>query len=117
MRIDDKSKAFMLKAEQSADLVLNRMAIDIERLSKMQVPKDKGRLQSSGRHKRTGKLKYEVSYNTVYARFQHEGGDGRRTVKNYTTPGTKKEFLRDPGQTVVGRAMSYIKAEMGRIKV
>lgn len=29
-----------------------------------------------------------VSWNTIYARYQYEGGDGKRVVRRYTTPGT-----------------------------
>lgn len=34
-----------------------------------------------------------VGFNTPYAAYQHEGGDGIRVVRNYTTPGTGKKFL------------------------
>ena len=29
-----------------------------------------------------------VAWDTPYARYQYEGGDGRRIIRNYTTPGT-----------------------------
>jgi hypothetical protein len=115
VKITDNSTRFAKNVQGSADLVLSRMAIDIERAAKLQVPKDKKRLLQSGRHERKAHLRYEVSFNTKYARYQHEGGDGKRTVRNYTTPGTKSHYLSDPGNAVVKRSMEYIKAEMRRV--
>lgn len=35
-----------------------------------------------------------------YARYQEFGGDGRRVVRNYTTPGTQAHYLHDAGESV-----------------
>ena len=35
-----------------------------------------------------------------YARYQEFGGDGKRVVRNYTTPGTQAHYLRDAGNSV-----------------
>lgn len=35
-----------------------------------------------------------------YARYQEFGGDGKRVVRNYTTPGTQAHYLRDAGDSV-----------------
>lgn len=103
--------AFIKENANIMDRALNRMAVDIERLSKAQVPLDKGQLRSSGHFTRTGPLSYQVSYNSEYARFQEFGGDHKRTVKKYTTPGTKKFYLRDPGQQISAKAFEYFRNE------
>ncbi len=100
---------FVSQSTKAFDRALNRMAIDIERLSKAQVPvgptksqnsnsHSSGQLRSSGHHMKVGFLRYVTYYNMEYARFQEFGGDENRTVHNYTKPGSKKFYLRDPGK-------------------
>lgn len=107
-----------VKANASAmDRSLARMAVDIERLSKAQVPLDSGQLRASGHFTRKSPLKYQVIYNKIYARFQEFGGDARRTVKKYTTAGTKKFYLRDAGRTITRDALNYVKSEIRNINI
>lgn len=40
-----------------------------------------------------------------YARYQEYGGDGRRVIRNYTTPGTGARFLRDAAERVKERGI------------
>jgi hypothetical protein len=117
VRVVDRLRDFANSNGDAMDRALNRMAIDIERLSKMQVPVDKGHLRASGLHRRVSKLKYVVEYNKEYARYQEFGGDGRRVVRRYSQPGKKKFFLRDPGKTIAGKALDYFRYEAGRVKV
>jgi hypothetical protein len=94
------------------DRALNRMVIDVERLSKAQVPHNKGQLKSSGHHERKGFLLYRIVFNKVYALYQEFGGDGKgRVVKKYSKPGKKKFYLRDPGRLIASKAMSYFRNE------
>lgn len=106
--VKNNIKQFRDKAQNAADLVLSAMAVDILRLSKQQVPVDKGHLQSSGIMEHPGKLKYRIVYNKEYARFQHEGGDDNRRVRKYTYPGKKKHYLTDPAKTVKQNQRSYL---------
>jgi hypothetical protein len=117
IKIIDNIMKFVKNNAVAMDRGLNRMAIDIERLSKEQVPVDKGQLRSSGNHSRVGIMKYKVTYNKVYARFQEFGGDDSRTVKNYKYPGKKKGFLRDPGRIIAKQAFSYFKQEARTVTV
>ena len=116
-KIIDNLLKFAQKNEGAMDRSLNRMAVDIERLSKVQVPHDKGQLKASGYHKREGRLKYTVGYNKVYARYQEFGGDDKRVVRKYSKPGKKKFFLRDPGRMISQRAVEYFKQEAKNVKV
>jgi hypothetical protein len=74
---------------------LREMAQELKKESDQQIPKKYRELVGTGEIK-VKKGESSVSYDTVYAAYQHEGGDGSRVIKNYTTPGTKKKYLEDP---------------------
>lgn len=115
IKITDNIKDFVRNNASAMDRALNRMAIDVERQSKAQVPHDKGQLKASGHFTRLGLLKYKVQYNSEYARFQEFGGDDKRKVLHYSKAGKKKFYLRDAGKTIAARAIDYIKGEIGLI--
>lgn len=108
---------FLVQNERALDRALNRMAVDIERLSKVRVPVDKGQLKSSGKHVKVGPLHYRTEFNKEYAAYQEFGGDGKRIVRNYTTPGTGAHYLKNSGDQIKKNAWGYIKAEVNRIKI
>lgn len=109
--VKDRIKQFGKAAQDAADLVLSAMSVDVMRMSKEQVPVSEsgGHLQSSAIIEHPGKLQYRIVYDKVYARYQHEGGDDKRTIRNYTYPGKKSHFLSDPGNTVKNNQASYLK--------
>jgi undecaprenyl pyrophosphate synthase len=113
LKIIDKLQQFAQKNANAMDRALNLMAVDIERLSKEQVPHDKGHLKVSGRHEKKGFLNWQVVYNKVYALYQHEGKrqDGSHVVRRYSKPGKKKHYLKDPGMQISKRAVDYFKRE------
>lgn len=115
--ISNKLPDFINKFYQGADRALNRMAIDIERLSKVQVPHLKGQLKASGHHFKQGFLNYRIEYNKEYARYQEFGGDGKRIVTHYSKPGKKKFYLRDPGRLIGSKALDYLRNELKGIAV
>jgi hypothetical protein len=117
VKIIDKSKQFVRANEDAVDRALNRMAIDIERLSKEQVPHNKGPLKSSGSHRRYDRLIYHVFYRKEYALYQHEGGDGKRVVRNYSKPGKKKHYLIDPAKIISEKKTNYMKQEISQISI
>ncbi len=117
IKIIDNILKFAKVSEEATDRALNEMCIDIERLSKQQVPHDKGQLKASGKIVRLGKMKYKVEYRKEYALFQHEGGDKKRKVKHYSKSGKKKHFLLDPANSVKKNALTYLKAEISKIKL
>jgi len=111
---------------QAWDRSLNRMAIDIERLSKAQVPvgptkkqsrnsHSSGQLRSSGHHMKLGFLSYITYYNMEYARYQEFGGDGKRTVRHYTKAGTGSFYLKNPGDLIASKALEYFMNETSKI--
>lgn len=118
VKIVDKMVAFVKENANAMDRSLARMAVDIERLSKQKVPlAETGQLRASGRQERKGLLRYQVSFNKAYARFQEFGGDSRRTVRKYTTPGTGKFYLRDSGRIIAKDALNYVKSEIRSINI
>lgn len=128
VKIIDKSKQFIAKAQEGSDLVLSAMGTDILRLSKQQVPiskpksaggrgKSSGQLQSSGLLTKLRPRGYKIVYNKEYARFQHEGGDGKRVVRRYSYPGKKSHYLIDPARQIISSARTYIKRYLAGIKV
>ena len=116
-KIVDNILRFVAASENAMDRALNRMAVDIERLSKEQVPHLKGQLKASGYHIKIGRLSWRVVYNKEYARFQEFGGDDKRVVRRYSKPGKKKFYLRDPGRLIAQRAPLYFKQESDKIKI
>lgn len=115
--LKDNTKKFLASVADAADKTLAAMSVDIERLSKQQVPFKDGQLKSKGYGRRVGPLRYRVGYNIEYARYQHEGGDPpKRIVRNYSYPGKKKKFLEDPGQQIAKDLVQYAKKYLGKAK-
>lgn len=92
---ENKMPQFATASEIALDRVFGNAAIDIVRLSKMQVPHDQGTLQSSAKITRKGMSKFEIAYSTPYARRWE-----------YNTPpggfkkGRKSRYLRDPAEMI-----------------
>lgn len=110
--ITDNSGRFIDANAQAIDRVLGVAAIDIERLSKMQVPHDTGRLQNTGYHNKLDLMKYRISYNTPYARrweFETPPGGFKQ--------GRKSRYLRDPAELVASQLKDRLKVELRNIKV
>jgi hypothetical protein len=99
-----KLASFIGKHDAAVDRALATMSTDIERMSKMQVPHDTGKLQNSGSTRRLGFKKFRVEYNTPYARrWEFE------TPSHGFKQGRKSRYLRDPAELVSSRAKTYIK--------
>lgn len=101
-RVKNRFPMYQAKAIARSQLTLRAMANDIVRLSKMQVPIDTGRLQSSGHYTGGGKS-YTISYATPYARRWHfEDANFQR--------GRKSHYLSDPAELIGRGAAAYFKA-------
>lgn len=114
--MDNRLPQFGQKVDEKADTLLEKMAQDIFVLSKAKVPKKDGALGSSAVSEKIKAKSHRVSYNEPYAGYQERGRrkDGSRVVKNYTTAGTNKNFLKDAGTKIVSKANEYAKQVMGR---
>jgi len=118
VRIIDKSGRFADQNAMAMDLALNNASVDILRLSKMQVPHDKGNLSSSGKYERKGLMSFFVSYNesgiAPYARrWEFE------TPKGGFKKGRKSRYLRDPAELIGSRAnmTKLFKEAASRIRI
>lgn len=108
----DKSPQFIRENEAVIDREFGIAAIDIERLSKMQVPQETSRLQNTGYHERVGPMKYRLNYNTPYARRWHF-----ETPPNGFKNGRKSHYLSDPATTIKDQLIGRLQAALGGINV
>lgn len=106
---------FKSKNREFMDLMVGRMAMDIERLIKTggKIPRKYGELQSSVRHEplKSGNFTtgYRVKADADHAAVQEAGKRrGAREFKNYTTPGTGKGWFKGAIITVASKKDQYI---------
>lgn len=102
-------------ADQIADAVIGKVAIDIVRLSKMQAPHKTGALQTSNHGPiRLGLAKFKIAYSTPYARrWEYE------TPPNGFREGKKSRYLRDPAEQMADprRVVEILRSELENIHV
>ena len=109
VRIDNRLPQFSRSLESMLESALRSGARDILIDAKNNAPFKTGHLRSDSDIKKQAKLHYRISFFKEYARFQEYGGDGRRTVRNYTTAGTGKKYLTRAGDKGVKRLQRTIK--------
>lgn len=114
----DNIKKFVRNNEKIMDTVLGRMSNDIVTIAKITVPFKQGDLMKSGKAERVMSMKHKVVFDTKYASYQERGRrqDGSRVVRNYSTPGTGKDFLKNAGKTVASNALNYLKQGASTVK-
>ena len=96
----DKMPTFRTSAIARMEIALNEAASDILKKSRRKAPYQKGGLRSNSDITRSV-LSRSVNYWIEYARYQEAGGDGNRTVRNYSTPGTGAHYLEESGKEVL----------------
>ena len=122
-RVDSKVPQFKRAASDAIDLMLAKMRNDAFVLSQAKVPYKEGDLSASGKQERRKRHSHRVSYGESLpdprASFQERGRrkDGSHVVRNYTTAGTGKNFLKDAANVVLNKSSQYAKQAMGRVKV
>ena len=77
--------------------------------AKTKAPYKKGPLRSNSDTRQMGILWHRISFWIIYAAFQEFGGDASRTIRNYTTPGTGKHYLKSSGDEVVIKLKTMFK--------
>lgn len=102
----NKMPAFANIAVATFDRALANVSAEGLRLSKLQAPHDQGALWASGTIKRKGVMKFEVSYNTPYARKW----EFTEPKNGFTHPGAKSHYLQDPMDLVT--SPSYFNAKL-----
>lgn len=120
VEINSQLPEFQKSVDKRGDLLLAKMSSDILVLSQAKVPKKDGDLAASGKKEKRKTKSHRVSYGETlsdpYAGYQERGRrkDGSRVVRNYTTAGTGKNYLKDSGSRVISKANQYAKMVMGR---
>lgn len=97
VRINDRMPMFRRSLYTKMDDALREGAKDALIKAKSNAPLDKGQLRSASEIKKQSQATYRVSFWEEYARFQEFGGDSKRRVRNYSTPGTGAHYLERAG--------------------
>lgn len=97
LRVDDRLPFFKSRLYSHMDDAVKEAARDTIIKAKTNAPFKGGDLRASSDIKKRSFMSYRVRFWMEYARFQEFGGDSTRTVRDYTTPGTGKHYLRDAG--------------------
>jgi hypothetical protein len=101
--VNDKLPTFSKSAKAVLSDVLKEGARDILIKANNKAPYKDGHLRASKEIKALNPLHYRVSFWEEYARFQEFGGDAKRRVRNYTTSGTGKGYLKSSGDEVADK--------------
>lgn len=95
--IDNRLPQFQLSARKVLGDALKEGAKDTLITARKKAPFKKGHLRSGSDFKQNAPLVERITFWEEYARFQEFGGDGKRTVKRYSTSGTGKGYLKKSG--------------------
>lgn len=115
--VSNKLPQYSSKVNNALEDALREGGRDIQTLVQTRAPYRKGDLRGQKDARWAGRLLWRVSYWMEYARYQEFGGDGRRTVRKYTTAGTGKHFLSRSGKDVAHTMDEIIKKHIRRIQI
>lgn len=117
VKVVDNLPSFQRSLYNVLNDALNSGARDIHVAAKTKAPYQKGSLRSNSDFRQQQFLKWRVSFWVEYARFQEFGGDGKRIVKRYTTPGTGAHYLQSSGDFIANKLSSTLKIHANRARV
>lgn len=117
VKVVNKLPAYKVRLYQVLDDAVRETSLDILIKSKNKAPFRKGHLRADTENKQIVPMKWRVSYFKEYARFQEFGGDSTRRVRNYTTSGTGKAFLKSSGDQAVINLKTNVKKHSVRARV
>ena len=115
VRIDDRLPEFAQLSKAVLADALQEGARDILEAAKTKAPFLKGGLRRQSGISVPDRLKRRISFDVEYARYQEFGGDSRRRVRKYTTPGTGAHYLESSGDDVAKRMPFILKKHSSRI--
>ncbi len=115
--VNDKMPQFKRSLYNVLDDAFREGARDTLINAKQNAPFDKGGLRSETEVSKPGILHYRVSFWKEYARYQEFGGDDNRTVRNYSTAGTGKAYLKTAGDKEATKLVMTIKKHIPRVRV
>ena len=97
VKVKDRLPQFRNSLYNVLDDAIGEAARDTLIDAKNKAPYKDGGLRRESDTKQIKKMHHRVSFWAEYARFQEFGGDARRRVRNYTTSGTGKAYLKNAG--------------------
>lgn len=115
--VNDKMPQFKRSLYNVLDDAFREAARDTLIKAKDKAPFNKGGLRGETDISKPGILHYRVSFWKEYARYQEFGGDAKRTVRNYTTAGTGKAYLKTAGDEEEKKLVMIIKKHTPRVRV
>lgn len=117
VRVINKMPAFKRTLYSVFDDAVKEATRDTLIAAKNRAPFDKGQLRADTGIKQIRQLLYRVSFWKEYARFQEFGGDKKRRVRNYSTSGTGKGYLKKSGDEQAKKLAATFKKHGQRVKV
>lgn len=109
VKIVDKMPTFRGSVNIVMDDAVREAARDTLVKAKERAPLQKGGLRSQTEVNKRSQAKYRVSFFAEYARYQEFGGDDKRTVRNYTTPGTGAHYLKNAGDEMIDKLIGIFR--------
>lgn len=111
VRFDNGFPQYDRKVEQMVDAAMDNMCDGVVRYAELRVPLKDGQLWGDIRKLKVHKHKYQVRVDSDYAAYQERGmrADGSHVVRNYTSGGTGKDYLKDGLKKVFQGLNSYFK--------
>jgi hypothetical protein len=116
VRVNDKLPTFKRNLYNALNDALADGSKDILIKAKTRAPYKKGALRANSETRQQKVLSWRTSFWIEYARFQEFGGDNKRRVQNYSTPGTGKEYLKKSGDEVAESLVMTLKKHTQRAR-
>jgi len=114
--IKDKMPIFKKSLYNVLDDAIREAGKDTLIAAKERAPFRKGPLRAQSIVDKVKSLHYRVSFWMEYARFQEVGGDSKRRVKHYTSPGTGSKYLKTSGDNQAKKLQITIKKHTKRAR-
>jgi hypothetical protein len=116
VKVNDKLPGFKQSLYNTLNDALADASKDILIKAKIKAPLDKGGLRANSENKQMARLFWRISFWKEYARFQEFGGDKKRVVRNYSTPGTGKRYLSKSGDEYMAKMKITLKKHTVRAR-
>lgn len=110
VKVVDNLPQFKKSAERVLNDALREGSTEILEISRNKAPFKDGGLRRESDKRERSHLNWRISYWVEYARYQEFGGDGKRVVRKYTTPGTGAHYLENAGDKIKAKMdLKFIK--------
>lgn len=116
MKVVDNLPRFKRNLYSVLDDAFNEAGRDVLIKARTRAPFQQGPLRSNSDTHKVKPLHQRISFWLEYARFQEFGGDGVRRVRNYSTPGTGKGYLKTSGDEVAKKLNMTFRKHAQRAK-